>query len=717
MEITLDLIKNSALLVSLTVFYSVFAGLRAQKPLLYKVATGLCFGAVAVAGMSVPFELKEGIFIDGRTIVIALAGLFGGWLPAAVSVVITSLYRFMVGGAGMYSGMASIVISGVVGLVFRWISHNRPERTKNVYLFLFGGLVHMLTLPTIFMTPGYDCLAIFKVIWLPVMLILPTALVAMSMVLKAIEKQLINERLLKEAENLYRSTFYSTLEALITTSLEGKIVRMNKAAEEITGWKEKNAIGRHPDEIFKLVSNKTMLDIRKATEDVLLNGVSFEIDLDVRLENRMGEKPHVTGSFSALTDNKGSIVGMVVAFRDQTELWNHQKRLLEDEERFRTMFESHGAVKLIIDTETGILIDANKAAGICYGLKLEDLIGMNISVISSDEWSDIKKMLKSNISKGVFHTECQHRHRDGHLFDVEMFFSEITIHHKKLYHIIVNDITEKNLLLRELIIAKEKAEESERLKCAFLENMNHEIRTPLNGILGFSEMLTEEDLPVDIKREYLSIINKSSDELLALINDILDISKLHTNLATLNNDSFNVAETLNSIYSAYSEKLRDNNDLLLELDLQVSDINFSGDEQRLVQIFNNLLDNALKFTESGNISFGIKYTDEKNICMFVSDTGIGIEDSKHEHIFDSFYQAHDNAEKLYGGTGIGLAIVKKLVDMMQGEIILESEKGKGASFYIYLPLRREKKPVLSIPKLNFNSGVSVFSDRKGMRTA
>lgn len=250
------------------------------------------------------------------------------------------------------------------------------------------------------------------------------------------------------------------------------------------------------------------------------------------------------------------------------------------------------------------------------------------------------------------------------------------------------DITAQKRMLKEVVEAKEKAEKAERLKSAFLANMSHEIRTPLNAILGFTNMLTSNaNLSQESREEYVFIINKSAEGLLQIINDILDISKLETGLVKIFKKPFELEQVLESLKARYIKKLAYENKLHIKLHLEIarSVPELDNDETRLVQIFTNLLDNAVKFTEKGEIAFGISSATPERIDFFVSDTGIGISEKDQANIFERFRQAGESTARLQSGNGLGLAIVKNLAKLMGGNITLQSTQGKGTIFHFWIP--------------------------------
>jgi signal transduction histidine kinase len=248
-------------------------------------------------------------------------------------------------------------------------------------------------------------------------------------------------------------------------------------------------------------------------------------------------------------------------------------------------------------------------------------------------------------------------------------------------------IKERKRTEKKLIIAKEKAEESDRLKTAFLSNMSHEIRTPLNAIVGFSTMLQEPNIKQESKKRYLSILKSNTNDLLNLIDDILDISSIEAGLLKIKPREFNPHLILSEMFTVYSKKLAEKNSTvqLRYLEKNTELILFS-DSLRVKQILSNLISNAIKFTEKGSIEFGMDSEKNGFVRFFVVDTGIGISENQKEVIFERFRKEHRKGwTKLYRGAGLGLAISKSMVQLLGGKIGVESEKGKGSCFYFILP--------------------------------
>jgi PAS domain S-box-containing protein len=266
---------------------------------------------------------------------------------------------------------------------------------------------------------------------------------------------------------------------------------------------------------------------------------------------------------------------------------------------------------------------------------------------------------------------------------------------------IVRDITAKKKAELELVKARMLAEESDRLKSAFLANMSHEIRTPMNGVIGFAELLLQDDIPQDEKNEYFLLIEKNNHQLLQLIDDIIDISKIEAKVLKIHKIDFNINDLLIDLERLYLKEI--------DMSSKPIDIEFKGlddkqqgwiftDKSRLMQILQNLITNAIKFTEAGKISIDTKVENHKLIFK-VKDTGIGIPELSQKQIFERFRRLENTADKVYRGTGLGLAVTKGLVELLGGSIIVHSIEGEGSEFIFDISYQSGKMIENNINKL------------------
>jgi len=332
-----------------------------------------------------------------------------------------------------------------------------------------------------------------------------------------------------------------------------------------------------------------------------------------------------------------------------------------------------------------------KAASFCFFILLIFII-YRIRVRNIRENNIRLEKLVKKRTKDLYELNTQ---LEEHQTDLEIQKEEITAqrdaierqnielekHRNKLDQLVIERTTE-------LEAAKLKAEESDRLKSSFLANMSHEIRTPMNAIIGFSNLLNDQELSYESREELITHIEYNSNTLLHLIDDIIDIAKIEANQLEINrNDCF-----INTMLQELREIFINKNKFILRKDVEFilnqenSDKDFSviTDKIRLQQVLTNLIDNALKFTDKGFIAFGY-FIDNEFIKFFVKDTGIGMSQEEQEIIFKRFTKLEDDRKKLYRGAGLGLAISKNIVHLLGGEIWVESEKNKGSSFFFTIP--------------------------------
>ncbi|MFD0975951.1 response regulator [Salinimicrobium gaetbulicola] len=269
---------------------------------------------------------------------------------------------------------------------------------------------------------------------------------------------------------------------------------------------------------------------------------------------------------------------------------------------------------------------------------------------------------------------------------------------------------------RQLTLAKEKAEESERLKTIFLQNMSHEIRTPMNGIIGFLELLKEPDLDSDERKKYIEIVIKSGQRLLTTINNIIEISKIDSDQISVKLTPINAPETMDFFYQFFKPKAREKDiELIMNHNLPTDKAIFMADKFIFDNILTNLLNNAIKFTDNGYVEFG-NYFENDKLIFYVKDSGVGVPEERQQAIFERFVQANLNITRPHEGSGLGLSIVKAYVKALNGKIWLESELNKGSTFYFSIPYikpvpnEEEEKPKNNSRVLNKKLCIVVAED-------
>lgn len=410
-----------------------------------------------------------------------------------------------------------------------------------------------------------------------------------------------------------------------------------------------------------------------------------------------------------VSDPNGNVIAIEGIVSDVTDKKISEEAIIKNEAQIKAILNNLPHLAWLKSCD-GYYLAVNDSFASSVGSSPEDIIGKNDYDIYSPEKAQQYRDQDLNL---IVHKEklfLEEQHHDSYwetfkapIFDhqgevigitgisleitkrkkneeeIKIYSERLAIHNAKLK--IIND---------ELKRAKEKAEESDKLKSAFLANMSHEIRTPMNAILGFATLLKNKRLPEEKRDNFIDLINANCRQLLRIITDIIDISKIEAGQISIYNKNFNLNHSLQSLHSYFKEQIKTLSkpiDINFTPGLSSENAMIYTDKVRIEQILSNLLSNAVKFTNEGAIELGYNILDNTRLVFYVKDTGIGMTEKEQKIVFEHFRQANTSYNKLYGGTGLGLSISKGLADLLNGRITLASEYGVGSTFYLEVPFK------------------------------
>jgi len=484
-------------------------------------------------------------------------------------------------------------------------------------------------------------------------------------------------------------------------NIEGRYTGINRAFELFFGKSSKELEGKS---VFD-ISSYELAEIYHARDMDLLRTKGVHV-YDSQIKDSQNVVHDVVFHKAAIVDSNEQVAGLIGVILDITERKNSEKEIAMLAHSLKCVNECVS----ITDLNNKILF-VNESFLKTYGYELDELIGKNINIVRSKKnvTEFVNGILPTTI-RGEWQGELLNVRKDGSEFPIFLSSTIIKDKENKILGLIGvgTDISERKLAEQELISAKEHAEESDRLKSSFLANMSHEIRTPMNGILGFAGLLKEPDLSGEEQQEYIQLIEKSGARMLNIINDIVSISKLESGQMEIAMSKTNINEQMNHIYALfYPETIQKGVKLNINNSLPAQETIIYTDKEKFSAIITNLVKNAIKFTSVGLIEFGCGKKGEM-LEFYVKDTGLGILKEQENYIFERFRQGSESLNRTYEGAGLGLSISKAYVEMLGGEIWVDSEYGKGSTFHFTIPCDRGMHGEI----VNRNIGVADESEIK-----
>jgi PAS domain S-box-containing protein len=491
------------------------------------------------------------------------------------------------------------------------------------------------------------------------------------------------EKELQFASKYNRSLIETSLDPLVTIGPDGRITDVNKATESVTGYSRKELIGTDFSNYFTEPEKA-----KEGYKQVFRKGLVLDYALEI--QRREGHITPVLYNASVYRNEDGEVIGIFAAARDITE----RKKAEEKIQILANVVESSNDA-IITESLDGIITSWNKGAEQVYGYLAEEVLGRNISILEPDNTEGETKHLIEKIKKGekVQHYETLRLKKDGTIISVSITLSPVFNVSGKLVAIssTAGDITEKKIA-ENLLCEKQVAEVANRTKNEFLANMSHELRTPLNSIIGFSDMLYEQAYGELNKRQLRAVgnISNSGKHLLNLINGILDLSKIEANKMELDYREFELAAKLGLIRNIL-HPIADKKNIKIEIDIDRELTRIRADEDKFTRIMYNLVDNAIKFSyENSFVKIGARRKGDF-VEITVKDTGIGIKAEDQHKLFKPFSQVNSSSSRKFQGTGLGLSLVKQIVNLHGGYVWFRSNQGEGSTFAFAIPIATNMK--------------------------
>lgn len=523
------------------------------------------------------------------------------------------------------------------------------------------------------------------------------------------------EREFRETIASYQSLIESLPINVFQKNRNAQLIFGNARYFETLGTSKEDCLGKTDFDLFpKELAEKYHADDQKVMEQ----GEALELIEDHLMPD--GKKIYVQVFKAPIRNSKNKIVGLQGMFWDVTDRFRAEQSQKEADARFRRLVNSN-IIGIFTGTFDGKIVEANDEFLNLLGYSREDLEGgeMRWDELTPEEFRDIDQTMESEITREGYcrPMEKEYVHRSGRRIPVLVGAVRLDSNKNEAICSVV-DITRQKQAEQALKIAKDAADEANRSKSLFLANMSHEIRTPLNAIIGLTDLVLKTSLSRQ-QAEYLKMVNESGEALLEVISDVLDFSKLQAGKVKLETVPFSLRDKIGELLRplsirAFEKSLK----LVCDIAGDVPD-QLVGDPVCLRQIVTNLISNAIKFTDKGEIVLTVTVSSKTNekveLHVSVADTGTGIESDLQRKIFKEFEQADNTSTRKYGGTGLGLAICSHLVELLDGEIWVDSEPGSGSTFHFTSQWKageKQSRKSNSVPT-NFNStGVLVVDEHQ-----
>lgn len=649
-----------------------------------KLFTGVILGGIGIAVMLNAWTFAPGIAFDTRSVLISTSGLFFSTLPTLVAAIITGAFRILQGGEGMWTGILVIATTGGIGVVWRHLRRQRLDTIGIWELYLFGLVVHLAMLLCMFTLPHGLALKVIAAIGLPVLAIYPLANVIIgSLIVRRQRRTQAQQRL-----RLLSSAVEQSSEGLAIVDLKGNLIFTNRAFAAMHGYTPEDLKGKNLS-IFH--TPEQLPAVEAANRQIQQSG---EFEGEIWHVRRDGTVFPTWMHNSLLRNERGDPIGMIGTMRDITDLKEAEAAIREQEEKYRNLVEQSLEGIVIAVGPPPRLVFVNTAFAQMLGYSKEELLAMETEELYGLVHPDDRGLFFGRFSERIAGKNPPSRYqfrgirKDQKTIWLEISSTLITYQGRPAVQATFVDITERKEAEEELRRYREDLEELVRLRTEELESfsysVSHDLRAPLRAIDGFARVLLE-DYAERLDEEGTRIINvirSNTQQMGQLIDDLLAFSRLGRQ--ALNISELDMESLARSVIKELRAGLSKRKVLFKVKGLPPA----YGDAVMIRQVLFNLLSNAVKFTRPcsrAEIELDSTQTEEENI-YYVRDNGVGFDMKYTDKLFGVFQRLHSAAE--FEGTGVGLAIVKRIIQRHGGRVWAEGKVGQGAAFYFTLPRGR-----------------------------
>ncbi|WP_319240044.1 PAS domain S-box protein [uncultured Propionivibrio sp.] len=715
----ISLVNNIAFLIALVAAGQIVLARFPNRTRNRQVVLGLLFGGVTLLGMLNPMHFAPGLFFDGRSIVLAVAGVVGGGMTAAIAAGIAAFYRYQLGGIGAPVGIVIIVVSALLGVLARHWWRRGSVPPSPFQFFVLGVLEQVFQLAAFTQFPNRAGYPFIEQAWWVLLLFYPLATMLLCLFFQDQAQRLQNQRAAQAAQALAlreRSMLRTLIDALPDLiwlkDAQGIYLACNRRFEQFFGAPEREIVGKTD---FDFV-DATLAEFFRAHDRAAMERNGPSVNEEEICFAADGHRELLQTTKMPMRDQNGQLIGVLGIGYDITQQRAAKRALENSEQQLRFVLEGADLGFWDWDIAAGS-VDRNERWALMLGYSHEEIrrtAQQWTDFIHPDDraraWESINAVLEGRASMhrleyrmlrkdgGIVwildQARVMQRDADGKplrmcgthtdITELKATQEELRQHRRHLEELV-------DQRTHELTVAKDAAEAANVAKSAFLANMSHEIRTPLNAITGMAHLLRRSGLTPQ-QTDRLDKIEAAGHHLLEIINAVLDLSKIEAGKFVLESAPVNVVGVLENVRTMLAQNAG-SKDVELSIEAFAPGDRLLGDATRLHQALLNYTANALKFTEQGRVILRVREearTDKTVTLRFeVADTGIGIAPEILPKLFGAFEQADNSTTRRYGGTGLGLAITRKIAELMGGSVGVTSTPGEGSTFWFTAVLRKE----------------------------